>query len=163
MVFGGVRSRARSPYSHHRPRRLFNPALDRGTLAWLRPSRPPKIKIQTRRLLSSSPFKRRPSIPATSPPNGHHQLLPQPSHLLSFNTMADDAQVRDPSWHPAYAFTPPYRLHRLPSPDAPSQASKPSFARCHRASTNMTGRSMSTPSRAPMPVPPLPTPCSALL
>ena len=57
------RSRARSPNSHIRRRRNFLPRLGRDALARSCPSRLPKIKIQTRRLLSPSPLKCRPSPP----------------------------------------------------------------------------------------------------
>lgn len=150
------------PYLHLACRRLFNPTLDRVPLAPPCPSRLPKIKIQTRRLLPPSPLKdRRPAhcSSSSSPTSASSSLVAPNSHSSPWRTTRTTRRYV-PS-HPAPHVLLPHPLGRCLSPFAPRLLSTcaPLTSPC----TDPPIHSMSTPSTAPMPVPPSPTPCSALL
>lgn len=99
------RPAARQQPSPQPRRRKFSPALGRDPLARPCPSRLPKIKIQTRRLLSPSPFKDR-SPPPPLPVQRRLSRFLTRRILLSFTTMADDAQVCASRLSPACALLP---------------------------------------------------------
>jgi hypothetical protein len=81
-----------------RPRRLFVPTASRGSNL----ARYPDSENE-KELLSNFADAHPPHY---LQPSNHHQLLPHPPHLLSFITMADDAQVRSRARDPACAFYP---------------------------------------------------------
>lgn len=139
-------------------RRLFSPALSRDPLAQLCPSRLPKIKIQTRRLLSPFPLKDcRPlhrSLTSTPTPASSSPVESN-SHLSPWRTTR--RYVLAP--HPRMCSPTPPR--GLPLPLRP--ASPNTLPVNPRPHADFVSYSMSTPSRAPMPVPPPLTPCSVLL
>lgn len=139
-------------------RRLFNPTLGRDMLAPPCPSRLPKIKIQTRRLLSPSPLKDRcpPHCSSTSSPTSHS------SSPVATNSHSSPW----PTTRRYVPEDPQPRMCSLPHPAEHRRQLRPdglvSCASCPRLVLTVVC-SMSTPSIAPMPVPRPPTPCSALL